>query len=160
MQMLQHPRYVMVRHGSAVVTVDKCVLHEAALQRQCCRKVDHVCDEIRCGVSRPGDFQTAARVSDEYVARLDHFERRVESPGHRGLFIDTLAVARYVDGERVVAELVKFWDCPAPTLGAVKSTVNQYEAHVSRTPSTGRCRRSPAPSKRIVPFDIRLWRQM
>jgi len=72
-------------------------------------------------------------MSDQDIARPEHGEHSVETSRHGGFFMDPLAVAWYVDGDRVVPEILEFRDRPAPTPGAVESTVNQDEAHY-RTP--------------------------
>ena len=85
--------------------------------------------EFGCGISRPRDLQSAARVSDKHVTRLERGKHRVEAPYQCGFFVHAFAMPGYVDGDCFVAESLELRDRPTPTPGAMKSTVNQDETH-------------------------------
>jgi hypothetical protein len=86
--------------------------------------------KLRSGIGCTGDLQASTRVTDEYVARLEHVEHCIEATSQSGLFVNTCAVAWDVDGDCLVTEMLELRDSPAPTPCAMESTVNQHEAHV------------------------------
>jgi hypothetical protein len=94
-------------------------------------EVHDVAHEVGRRIGGDGHVIAAARVPDEYIAGLQHGHDGVAPVVGAPLLVTPLAMARQVDGDRLVTQPLQLGDGPAPAPGPVETPVDQHEAHVA-----------------------------